>query len=552
VTAAGVINAIDTAPLTLLAAIKSAQWSPNHGEVVVVGTRGPRSSSPPEFSRFIVEKGNAVEVPLVEIETGTGVEEDTWNPLGPEVAWSTNGALAIRARSKGHDAASREEWWAEADDRRLACLTCQLPSVPDKIYPVADSSFIAFLQGRLWRLSRESEPVEITSTVRGKIEGIECCEGQASGTIFVKTAIGDMIYLACLDQAGGTVTYMPLPDSSATVEDYSPRSKIVVLSSHGRALWITKVRSGTLPMLLVSSRTTAEGSTPKSLVRVLGYRSRSGQDLKALLYLPPDFKENETYPCVAVVYPGSIISDDEKVGAKRYVPISGAGYLPGPGYLLLHGYAVLLPSIPMPDSPGRGEPMTDLSFAVLPAVDEAVKTGLVDPGRVGLIGHSFGGYATLSLVTQTVRFKAAVSMDGSSDLLSQYGTLSDGTLIYDPDDTFPMTWSESGQVNMGAPPWKDLQRYLRNSPIAAADKVETPLLIIHGDLDSAVPIQQSEEFFTALRRQNKRAKFICYWGEGHIFENPADIRDARQEVLNWFAEFLKPNAVSSFPRNPLR
>src|SRR5262249_5668128 len=95
---------------------------------------------------------------------------------------------------------------------------------------------------------------------------------------------------------------------------------------------------------------------------------------------------------------------------------------------------------------------------------------------------------------------------------------------------------ETGWGRMGGPPWKDLSRYIRNSPIAYVEHVQTPLLIVQGDMDT-VPLQQGEEFFTALYRQGKRARFIRYWGEDHILDSPANIRDFWMQAYAWLDEF---------------
>jgi dipeptidyl aminopeptidase/acylaminoacyl peptidase len=95
---------------------------------------------------------------------------------------------------------------------------------------------------------------------------------------------------------------------------------------------------------------------------------------------------------------------------------------------------------------------------------------------------------------------------------------------------------EVGQGLMARPPWEDAARYVRNSPLFYADRVQTPLMIIQGDMDY-VSLQQGEEFFTALYRQGKRAAFVRYWGEGHVLESPANIRDMWQRILAWLAQF---------------
>jgi dipeptidyl aminopeptidase/acylaminoacyl peptidase len=115
-----------------------------------------------------------------------------------------------------------------------------------------------------------------------------------------------------------------------------------------------------------------------------------------------------------------------------------------------------------------------------------------------------------------------------SVLAASYGDFPHELLIVPPK-------AETGQLWMGSPPWIEPMRYVRNSPIFQADRVRTPLLIIQGDEDY-VPIQQGEEFFTALYRHGKRARFVRYWGEGHVLESPANIRDLWAQIYRWLEE----------------
>ena len=183
---------------------------------------------------------------------------------------------------------------------------------------------------------------------------------------------------------------------------------------------------------------------------------------------------------------------------------------------------------------------------VLPAVDEVVEMGIADPKRLYLMGQSFGGYSTYGLITQTDRFAAAVSLAGLSNLISLYGQFDARQRYedYPQENLFQMALSESAQIRMGGPPWEELNRYLRNSPIFQVDRVNTPLMIVQGDVDY-VAIQQGEEFFNGLYRQGKRARFVRYWGEGHVLESPANIRDMWQRIFEWFDAFpARGQAVS--------
>lgn len=87
------------------------------------------------------------------------------------------------------------------------------------------------------------------------------------------------------------------------------------------------------------------------------------------------------------------------------------------------------------------------------------------------------------------------------------------------------------------PPWEDMDRYVRNSPLTYVERVNTPILIIHGDQDP-VPIQQAEEFFTALLRQGKRARFARYFGESHIIKGRANVLHRWNLTFEWFDEYL--------------
>lgn len=211
--------------------------------------------------------------------------------------------------------------------------------------------------------------------------------------------------------------------------------------------------------------------------------------------------------------------------------------------LAARGYAVLMPSMPLRPSPGDGGPASDpymeLTKGVLPAIDKVIELGIADPARLTVMGQSYGGYSTYGLITQTNRFKAAMAMSGMVDLVSYYGIFNSPWRYesYSQESLGQESVLESGQGRMGNPPWKDWGRYIRNSPLFYVDRVQTPLLVVHGDMDTAVPMEQAEEFFRALYRQGKRARFVRYWGEGHVFTSPANIRDFWTQVYAWLDEF---------------
>ena len=245
----------------------------------------------------------------------------------------------------------------------------------------------------------------------------------------------------------------------------------------------------------------------------LARRSVAGPAVFDWLYLPPDVVAP---PLVVLPYPG-LVSGAEPLAHQLGTPPPS----PPAQLLTAHGYAVLVPSLPR--SPGD-EPAARTLADVSAAVDGAVATGRVDPDRVALWGHSFGGYAVLQLITQTGRFQAAVAAAPVSDLVSLYGAFSPAGRAppFDPARRHVgFGWSETGQGGLGSPPWMKPDLYLRNSPVMGAEQVRTPLLLISGDQDFVGP-GQAEEMFSALRRQDRDAELLVFPGEGHVIASPVD------------------------------
>lgn len=259
-----------------------------------------------------------------------------------------------------------------------------------------------------------------------------------------------------------------------------------------------------------------------------------GEALTSWLYLPPEHRAGETLALVVVPYPGDRPDAPPWAGEPgRMVPYSNIQVLAA------QGYAVLVPSLPR--RPG-GEPATDLAAEIATAVDAALARGDLDRHRLAVWGHSFGGYAAMVVATQTDRYRSIIASNGISDLVSAWG-MGRPTDWFDPTNGPPayssVRWAEGGQGAMAAPPWADPERYRRNSPLLAAEKIVTPLLLITGDQDG-VAVQQSREMYAALWRQNKDATLLTYWGENHAVMSPGNIRDMYKRAFTWLDRTLGP------------
>lgn len=260
---------------------------------------------------------------------------------------------------------------------------------------------------------------------------------------------------------------------------------------------------------------------------VISYSDQNGKTLNAALLLPANYEQGKRYPLIVTVYGGSMGSD-----SVNHFGMSGNGTGTDNMQLLAcRGYAVLKPDIPIQSE----SPMTDILKAVISAIDRVEAMGIADPERLAIWGHSYGGYSTLGVIVQTQRFRTAIASSGASDLISLYGTLNDAGVSTQTGNC------EGGQGRMVGTPWQFRERYLQNSPIFYIDKVASSLLLTHGTLDEAVPCQQAEEVYVALRRLGKEVAYAKYSGEGHVpaswsYDNALDYCN---RVIDWFDNHLR-------------
>jgi dipeptidyl aminopeptidase/acylaminoacyl peptidase len=259
--------------------------------------------------------------------------------------------------------------------------------------------------------------------------------------------------------------------------------------------------------------------------RLVHWLSDDGEQLQGALLLPSGYKEGKRYPLIVWVYGGRTRSDHfDHFGFEGSGPFNMQ-------LLASRGYAVFLP-----DTPQRlGTPMLDLAKTVMPGVNKVIEMGIADAARLGVMGHSNGGYSTLSLIVQSARFKAALEADGKGDLLGHYGEMdASGAAL-------GISSEEQGQGLMGGTPWQFRDRYIENSPIFYLDRIETPLLIIHGSKDTVIAPFLADEVFVGLRRLGKEVEYAKYEGEGHspVYWNYANQMDFCDRMIKWFDRYLK-------------
>jgi len=253
------------------------------------------------------------------------------------------------------------------------------------------------------------------------------------------------------------------------------------------------------------------------------WRATEGQRLDGILYKPEGFDPQKKYPLIVNFYERE--SDDLH---KYFTPAPQRSSICHSFYVS-RGYLVFVPDI----SYQTGKPGLSATNAILPGVQSLIDQGFVDMDRIGMQGHSWGGYQVAYLVTQTDMFACAESGAPVSNMTSAYGGIRWST------GKSRMFQYERTQSRIGANLWSARKQYIANSPLFFADRINTPLLILHNDQDGAVPWYQGIELFVALRRLEKPAWMLNYNGNPHWVMGDVNRRDFAIRLQQFFDHYLK-------------
>lgn len=261
------------------------------------------------------------------------------------------------------------------------------------------------------------------------------------------------------------------------------------------------------------------------------YTNVSGVPLTGVLFFPANYSPDKKYPMVVHIY------QKQSRELHKYVNPSlhnNEGW--NHTNFTTKGYFVLYPDI-VYELGNTGASATD---CVTSATKAVIDMGIVDSNKIGLIGHSFGGFETNFIITQTDMFATAVSGAGLSDFVSAYLGVS---WNYSKPDFWRF---EYHQFRMGKSLFEDTEGYLQNSPVLKAAKVNTPLLSWTGELDLQINAKQSYEFYLALRRLKKKSIMLVYPGEEHALSESTNTEDLTNKIESWFDYYLKGKESSSW------
>ncbi|MFB6232485.1 MAG: alpha/beta hydrolase family protein [Salinibacter sp.] len=256
---------------------------------------------------------------------------------------------------------------------------------------------------------------------------------------------------------------------------------------------------------------------------LIEWTSVNGEKIEGILYKPEDFDPSKEYPMMTYFY--EQYSDDLY---EHYAPEAHRSIINFTFYVS-RGYVVFVPNIHYE----MGYPGESAVQSVMPGVTRLADTEWIDADNIGVQGHSWGGYQIAYMVTKTDLFAAAEAGAPVSNMISAYGGIRWGSGMS------RMFQYEDTQSRIGSSLWDMPMRYINNSPIFQADRIDTPLMMMHNDKDSAVPWEQGIELFVALRRLNKPAWLINYTGEVHWPTDLAEMRDWTRRMQQFFDHYLK-------------
>jgi dipeptidyl aminopeptidase/acylaminoacyl peptidase len=562
---------------------KASTWSmKSHvGDLVVVDVAGgnartlTRSLRPhwwgisPDGSRVAITSGKGYEpggdfqalfdLMILELDGGRlrTVSSDIRQEAGNEVSWAPDGkSLAYLTGGYSKEGKRGDCFWVSARGGAPRLLTPgSHPAFSEDfrqpLWEASGESVYLFGDDGLWKAPVSGAGSKLVAKIPqrkilevlapgGRAGRLWSTDGGRSATLLARDEESKRVGVYRVDLSSGTVS--ALSDEESSYGHYTIGLNVDA-SADGKTIVFLRQDSRHPPDLWLSGAELRDAKRLTRLnpdfdryrmggVRLVDWKSPDGETLRGALVLPAGYEQGQRVPLIVYPYGGASRSNN-----LFEFGLAGTG-TENMQLLATRGYAVLLP-----DSKVRlGTPMRDIAGSVLSGVARLIELGIGDPDRIGVTGHSYGGYSVLSILVQSKLFKAAVARAGIYSLTGSYGDMGrDGTALN-------VQWVEAGQGIMGGTPWEFRSRYIENSPWFYLDRVETPLLIVHGSEDARVPAYHASSLFVALRRLGKPVVYARYEGEDHseLYWSYANQLDYSKRVLAWFDEHLKkPKAEES-------
>ena len=315
---------------------------------------------------------------------------------------------------------------------------------------------------------------------------------------------------------------------------------VALLTDDGTQFITRRETPAEAPNYFVRTSGDAGSSAPRALTKfphampqlrgirkqLVTYKRGDGVPCSFTLYLPPDYKEGTRLPTVVWAYPQEF-NDADTAGqitgsTQRTTSITGPSHL----FFLLEGYAILdnatMPVVGTPETVNNTY-VEQIVMSAKAAIDKAVEMGVTDPDRVGVGGHSYGAFMTANLLAHSDLFRAGIARSGA----------------------YNRTLTPFGFQNERRTLWEAPELYLKVSPFMVAQKVNEPMLMIHGEADDntgTFPIQ-SERMYQALKGHGATVRLVMLPHEAHGYAGRESIEHVLYEMISWFDKYVK-NATS--------
>ncbi len=533
--------------MTALASVQgvasTARWSPDGRQVAFLATVGAKklTGAVEAGARQVGEIGLAQEedaqrVAVVPAAGGAVRLVSPGDIFVYEYDWTPDGKGFVVTSAKGN---GDNNWWVatlgHVDAASGALRVLAAPKMQMNMPHVSpDGRTVAFIGGLMSDFGSVGgdvytvpfaggQPVDVTPGYKGTFNGI-AWRGKA---LLASVLAGADAGVAAIDPAARSARMLWKGPVTATASRdgrfvFSADGKVAA-SVHEDFGSAPRIVAGRLPDLAPVTRDN-EGFAPQVSARSVAWSSE-GHDVQGWLVGPARVEPGKTYPMIVQVHGGPAAAV-----TPRYVAAGGGGN-PLVRDLVREGYFVFMPN--PRGSYGQGSAFTSANRRdfgggdwrdILAGVDAAIKQAPVDGARLGLMGHSYGGFMTMWGVTHSTRFKAAIAGAGIANWISYYGQ--------NGIDQWMVPF-------FGATMYDDPAVYRAASPIESIKAARTPTLIYVGERDVECPPAQSLEFWHGLKAMGVPTALVIYADEGHSLRKPEHQRDLRAREIGWFNKYLQ-------------
>lgn len=544
--------------------IETLAWAPDQNRLAFFAWNEGESVQSGHFHALDAQTGEVTPYPHRGLDLAS--ERERGFAQKPERVMWVGGRLAMLARRHVGETpkltyrnirprdAGKADWFLLDAQGRAENLTAQFKEIsPVPLHADADTLTI-LADGDVWRVGPAREPQNLTASITPSLSLPNALRYSTLHRPFRKEAIlvsedtgAPGFALIDLEKDKAAFVASPAPDAEffgGAVKagavlfrhDHENGADLVVAHTDGRKAVVAKLNAH------MANVEKTEWTTIKYKVK-----SHMGeQEVESCVLLPPGYKKGKRYPIIVEIYPNRGASC-MSASSRRFNAI---GRRPGPyseHLLAARGYVVIQPNTSAEMTQTKDGPIGGMASMTEQAVQALVDQGYGDPERVGMIGISQGGFASLWLATQMPLFKATVSLNGWSDMYVHYFDTSYIQKFYTHESGFKGSASRyesttGSDFPIGKKPFDDPLAYVRPSPLFNAQKVSAPVMLIHSDMDS-FSSDQYERMYVALNLQRKPAKLLRYWGEGHGPSSPGNIRHMWNQIFEWFDRYVKGGAT---------